>query len=393
MTLIEAIQANNEKVFFELLNVRVNPLGKKIIDEIDSECVGGALYWAAACGHLHFIEPLIRIGANVNKPNSLGRTPVYAAAHSGHAEIITALKAGGADVNTPDDSDTTPVCAAAYEGHAKAITALKAAGANVNAIEVNGLTPLYIAVQMRDVKVISALLEAGANVNTETPHGTPLELAKQDTTQKGQDIVRMLETHLQQYPNGIKALAATKSPSGQETCAVQMRQYDAPTIEAKADRDVVTITKGVREAEVAIGGLRHPLISDELENAINLPLQAEIQVYASEHRTPLIMSRMSRLGTVHGYESKKFRKHLKKNEVVTPVSMQNSPVTNLFNTSSDRKNKSLVQFSIWGSRIFPLALLCGAYTLGTLSSQPQLNNNKDDMISRKYWEYLRIRQY
>ena len=207
MTLIEAIRANNEKVFFELLNLHANPFEKRIIDEITAEDEGGALYWAAACGHLHFIEPLIRAGANVNKPNSLGRTAVYAAAHSGHAEIITALKAGGADVNTPDDSDTTPVCAAAYGGHAKAITALKVAGANVNAPEVNGLTPIYIAVQMGDITVVNALLEAEANVSTKTPQGTPLELAKRDTTQKGQYIVKLLETHLQQYPNGIKRTA------------------------------------------------------------------------------------------------------------------------------------------------------------------------------------------
>ncbi len=259
MTLIESIQANNEKAFFELLNLQVNPFEKRIIDEVDAECAGNALYWAAACGYLHFIGPLIKAGVNVNKPNNLGRTPVYVAAHSGDAEIITALKAAGADVNTPDDSGTTPVCAAAYGGYAKAITALKAVGADVNATEVNGLTPIYIAVQMGDVTVINALLEAGANANTRTPQGTPLELVKQDTTQKGQDIVRMLETHLQQYPNGIKALAATKSlqsnqTSGQETCAVQMRQYDAPAIEAKADRDVVTITGGLKGRDIALGG-------------------------------------------------------------------------------------------------------------------------------------------
>lgn len=259
MTLIEAIQANNEKVFFELLSLRVNPLGKRIIDEVDAESAGNALYWATACGHLHFIEPLINAGIDVKKPNNLGWTPVYVAAHFGYAEIITTLKTAGVDVNMPDDSGTPPVCAAAYGRHAKAIAALKAAGADVDATEVNGLTPLYIAVQMGDVTVINALLEVGADANIRTPQGTLLELAKQDTTQKGQDIVRLLETHLQQYSNGIKALAAPKSAqsnqtSGQETCAVQMRQYDALTVDAKAGRDVVTITGDVKGREIALGG-------------------------------------------------------------------------------------------------------------------------------------------
>ena len=260
MNLIEAIKENNEKEFFELLSLQVNPFGQKIIDEVDIVSGGSALYWAAACGRLDFIAPLIKVGADANKADKHGWTPTYIAAYYGRAEIITALKAGGADVNTPNDSGTTPVCAAAYTGGAKAITALKAAGANVNTPEVNGLTPIYIAVQMRDVKVISALLEAGANVNTKTPHGTPLELAKQGATQSEQDIVRLLEAHLQQYPKGIKTLAVNSESTrlnqkpSQEDFVAQALQYDNPNVEAKAGRDVVTIIGGIRGPEIVIGG-------------------------------------------------------------------------------------------------------------------------------------------
>ena len=288
---LEAIRPNND----ELLNLRANSFEKRIIDEITAEDEGGALYWAAACGHLHFIEPLIRTGANVNKPNSLGRTPVYAAAYSGHAEIITALKAGGADVNTPDDSDTTPVCAAAYGGHAKAITALKAAGANVNTTEVNGLTPLYIAVQMGDLTVINALLEAGANANTRTPQGTPLELAKQNTTQKGQYIVRMLETHLQQYPNGIKVLAATKSTqshqtSGQETCAVQIHQYDSDSSDTQ-QRVEPSVANFSEKAQAVTGYYESNdilFLRDALLNKAGLELDADNSILKEGCRTYLV---------------------------------------------------------------------------------------------------------
>jgi hypothetical protein len=260
MTLIEAIKENNEKEFFEILKLKTDSSGKKFIDEVDSVDGGSLLYWAAACGHIHFIDPLITAGANINKADNRGWTPVYATAYFGHAEIISILKAAGADVNTLNDSGTTPVCAAVYTGGAEAITALKAAGANVDTPEINGLTPIYIAVQMRDIKVISALLEVGANVNTKTPHGTPLELAKQGTTQRDQDILRLLEIHLQQYPNGIKTLVANRESTqlnqepAQEDFATQVLQYDNPNVEAKAGRDVVTITGGVRGPEIAIGG-------------------------------------------------------------------------------------------------------------------------------------------
>lgn len=261
MTLIEAIKENDEKEFFELLSLKENPFGKKIVDEVDPESEGGALYWAAACGRLDFIAPLIKAGADVNKADKYSWTPTYIAAYYGRAEIITALKAGCADVDKSNNSGVTPVCAAAYTGGAEAITALKAAGANVNTPEVNGLTPIYIAVQMKDVKVIKALLEAGANVNTKTPHGTPLELAKQGTTQRDQDVVRLLEAHLQQYPNGIKTLAANSESTQlnqephQENFAVQVLQYDNPNVEAKAGRDVITVTGGIRgQNDMATGG-------------------------------------------------------------------------------------------------------------------------------------------
>ncbi len=260
MTLIEAIQTNNEKVFFELLNLRVNPLEKRIINEVDVECAGNALYWAAACGHLHFVESLINAGTNVNQANNLGWTPVYIAAYYGRAEIITVLKAAGADVNTPNDNGTTPVCAATYTGNAAAITALKAADANVDTPEINGLTPIYIAVQMRDVKVINALLEARANANIKTPHGTPLELAKQQgIEQRDQDILSLLEAHLKRYPNGIKTQMVSNTDlaqeAHQENFTAEVPRYDNPNVEAKADRDVITVTGGIRgQREMIIGG-------------------------------------------------------------------------------------------------------------------------------------------
>ncbi len=110
---------------------------------------------------------------------------------------------------------------------------------------------------MRDIKVISALLETGANVNSKTLHGTPLELAKQGTTQRDQDIVRLLEAHLQQYSNGIKILVANRESTqlNQERPQadfVAQAQYDNPNVEAKAGRAVVTITGGVRGSEVVI---------------------------------------------------------------------------------------------------------------------------------------------
>jgi ankyrin repeat protein len=55
-------------------------------------------------------------GANANKPDDGGVTPVSAASLEGHLPVLRYLVgAWGCDVDTPDDNGSTPVAAAAPE--------------------------------------------------------------------------------------------------------------------------------------------------------------------------------------------------------------------------------------------------------------------------------------
>lgn len=56
-------------------------------------------------------------------------------------------------------------------------------------------------------------------------------------------------------------------------------------------------------------GLRNPLISDELENAANLPSQAEIQAYAQKRGIPFMMHKSD---VTPAHESKKSQKHFER---------------------------------------------------------------------------------
>ena len=181
MNLIEAIKENNQTEFFRLLNLKVDLFGKKVIDEVDTERNGSPLHWAAVYGYVHFITPLVKAGAAVNKPSKGGATPVYISAQNGHAAAIAALHAAGANVNTPNANGATPVYIAALKGHAEAICALHAAGANVNTPKPDGTTPVSIAAQNGHAAAITALKAAGANVNTPDNDGiTPVFVAAQN---------------------------------------------------------------------------------------------------------------------------------------------------------------------------------------------------------------------
>ena len=67
------------------------------------------------------------------------------AALNGQEAVVKALIEGGADVNKADDDGWTPLYTAAANGHEAVVKALIEAGADVNKARDDGWTPLYIA--------------------------------------------------------------------------------------------------------------------------------------------------------------------------------------------------------------------------------------------------------
>ena len=81
--IVQVIKEGNQEEFFKLLNLKRDPfVEKRIIDEVDIRHAGTALYWAAACGHVHFIAPLLKAGLKINRPDKEGKTPVFVAAQN-----------------------------------------------------------------------------------------------------------------------------------------------------------------------------------------------------------------------------------------------------------------------------------------------------------------------
>ena len=71
---------------------------------------GNTLTVAARAGHHNIVATLIGAGADVNKADDTGATPLIAAAEAGHDNIVATLIGAGADVNKADDTaGTTPL--------------------------------------------------------------------------------------------------------------------------------------------------------------------------------------------------------------------------------------------------------------------------------------------
>ncbi len=121
------------------------------------------LYRAAMRGHTETVKWLIEAGADVNKATKYGSTPLYGADANGHTETVKLLIEAGADVNMADKKyGDTPLCRAAANRYTEAVKLLIEAGADVNKATNDGSTPLKAASEKYHTEIVELLKSAGA---------------------------------------------------------------------------------------------------------------------------------------------------------------------------------------------------------------------------------------
>jgi ankyrin repeat protein len=129
------------------------------------------------------IKFLIEKGADVNKPDLQGWTPLTAAARQRHDKTIDLLIELGADPNKHDGNGMTPLAAALMRDHVPSIKALIAHGAKLEEPGQDGYRPLTLALAEQKYEAAKALMDGGADVGT--PSGeeglTPLMIVAAQT--------------------------------------------------------------------------------------------------------------------------------------------------------------------------------------------------------------------
>jgi ankyrin repeat protein len=130
------------------------------------------------------VKFLVEKGADVNKPDPQGWTPLQNAARQRKDGMIKALIELGADVNRPDDSGMTPLIAAAMRDHVPSIKVLIEKGANIEQPGTQGFRPLALAIAENKYESAKALMEAGADLSAASGADglTPLMLIAAQTS-------------------------------------------------------------------------------------------------------------------------------------------------------------------------------------------------------------------
>lgn len=141
-----------------------------------------SLYRASKEGHLPVVNVLLLRGAQINKRDDGGWTPLFVAALNGRQPVVQALLQAGADpAASPTDGNYagwTPFHAAASIGRASLAELLLVSGDYVNQARGDGFMPLFAAARDGHTDVVHLLARKGAKINVQNQDGdTPLMIA------------------------------------------------------------------------------------------------------------------------------------------------------------------------------------------------------------------------
>jgi quinoprotein dehydrogenase-associated probable ABC transporter substrate-binding protein len=112
------------------------------------------------------IAYLLSRGAEINKRDLQGNTPLTSASRIGNIAVIKLLLERGAQPEVSDGDGWTPLLHAILRNNVDALHALIASGARIETPAPGGYTPLSIAVEEQKFDAAKALIDAGAAVDT-----------------------------------------------------------------------------------------------------------------------------------------------------------------------------------------------------------------------------------
>ncbi|MGQ0503049.1 MAG: ankyrin repeat domain-containing protein [Panacagrimonas sp.] len=152
----------------------------------------------ARTGKCDSLAASLDAGVPVDSVDAVDQTALIAAASKNHIECARILLDRGADPNRADPAGWTPVIHATYFGASpEFIELLAARGANVNAQNTRGVTALYLAAAGGHEASVAQLLALGADPNLATHTGTtPAKVAQIKGLSRIADVLNAVSRRL-----------------------------------------------------------------------------------------------------------------------------------------------------------------------------------------------------
>ncbi len=124
------------------------------------------LYNAILKNNIIMVKTEIKLGADVNKVDMVGWTPLTFAASEGNLGIVKVLVESGSIINpSPGNWTHTPLYSAVLSGKIEVVKFLLNNNASINQKNFMGETALYAAVENENKEIIKLLIHYGADIN------------------------------------------------------------------------------------------------------------------------------------------------------------------------------------------------------------------------------------
>ena len=135
------------------------------------------------------VRLLVEQGADKNKGDGYGRTPLYWAARDGHLNVAQYLVEQFAELDKADNNGFTPLCRATVSRHFDVCRYLLEQGADRDKADSGGYTPLHWAAHLGLREIASLLMRHGADLNARNyANELPIEMGHQNTQEIKQAI-------------------------------------------------------------------------------------------------------------------------------------------------------------------------------------------------------------
>ena len=174
------------------------------------------LHGAVEKGNLERVRFLVERGADKDKGNHHGFTPLYITSYYGHLEVVQYLVEQGASLDKATNGGWTPLSGAACRGHLEVVRYLLEQGADRDKAGNDGWTPLHFATEYNRLEIATLLMSYGADLNARTSDDRlPIDVARTeemkhaicDEPRRRMDHGHKRATEQDRHPNTVTTAA------------------------------------------------------------------------------------------------------------------------------------------------------------------------------------------
>ena len=184
----------NDPTYFSNCSVNTKYYGSGTFN-VNSQCNNGSTYftWAVRKSNLQTITHLLAKGADIDKRELGGATPLLLAIYLNRLEIVQCLVRRGADVKLRDSYET-PLTAAVQVGNLEMVEFLIDNGADPNDCDIRGTPPLIKAIKENKLAIVDLFFKKQiGDVVVDSERNTPLVAAIRNNSSL--DVIRCLLGH------------------------------------------------------------------------------------------------------------------------------------------------------------------------------------------------------